>query len=366
MSELAYWLLLLKAPLVGSITAYKALKYFESPKNIFTSTDIYRKNSGLFKQKTLNWFNSANINLVSKDLKWAEKSNHHIITLIDDDYPPLLKEIADPPLILYVMGDISVLSVPQIAIVGSRAPSINGLENAYYFAKQLALNNLVITSGLALGIDARAHISAIDNNGKTIAVCGTGLDIVYPTRHKNLVNQIIDNGAVISEFPIGVAPHSNNFPKRNRVISGLSLGVLVVEATLQSGSLISARLAVEQGREVFAIPSVISNYKAKGCHKLIKDGACLTDSIDDILANIGMKNTQHITDKVVDNKKNIDKQSSILLKYLSYSPVTVDDLVLKTNLDIQTINEKLLLLELSGEVYNIPNSGFVLNDNINL
>ncbi len=366
MSELAYWLLLLKAPLVGIRTSYNALKYFESPENIFTSTDTARRNSGLFKQKTLDWFNSASIDLVKKDLIWAEQSNCHIITLIDDDYPVLLKEISDPPLILYVMGDVSTLAMPQIAVVGSRAASMHGLENAYYFAKQLALNNLVVTSGLALGIDAKAHISAIENQGKTIAVCGTGLDRVYPAKHKNLAHQITENGAVISEFPIGVAPHSNNFPKRNRVISGLSLGILVVEATLQSGSLISARCALEQGREVFAIPSVISNYKAKGCHKLIKDGACLTDSIDDILTNIGMENTQAVTNKVVNNKKNIDKQSNMLLKYLTYNPTTIDDLVLKTNLDVQTINEKLLLLELSGEVYNIPNSGFVLKNNINL
>ena len=361
MTELTDWLLLLKAPLVGVQTFYKALTYFETPKNVFTSTASMRKRSGIFKEKTLAWFNKANASLVEPDLIWQNDPDCHILTLLDKQYPQLLKEIAMPPPILYVRGQTNSLNTPQVAMVGSRNPTPSGIECAQQLTKQLVKHGLTITSGLASGIDATAHLSALDIQGKTIAVCGTGLDRVYPAKHKNLAHQITRQGALISEFPIGTPPVASNFPKRNRLISGLSLGTLVVEATIKSGSLITARLAAEQGREVFAIPSSIYNANAKGCHYLIKQGAILTESVDDILDNIKfdvpkqqtLKNNHTIIKKV-------NTKENILLKYLTYAPMTIDDLVSQSNLNVQQVSQALLELELSGIVQNVASAGFSL------
>ncbi len=362
MDELAYWLLLLKAPFLGVHTFYKALQYFETPEAVFNTTPLIRKKSGIFKLVTLNWLNSATSNLVIKDLTWQRSANCHIITFTDTHYPYLLKQIADPPPLLYVCGNLNLLNTKQIAIVGSRNPSPSGRDNAKIFARELALSNITITSGMASGIDAAAHMATLEVNAQTIAVCATGLDIAYPQKHKNLAHEISNKGALVSEFPIGTKPLAKYFPRRNRIISGLSLAVLVVEATTKSGSLITARLAAEQGREVFAIPGSIHNVRAKGCHQLIKSGAMLSESSDDILSELSLENTHqnpHNTFKT--NTKNVDKDDNILLKYLSDDPNTIDDLVFKSTLDVQVVNQELLMLELSGRIQNIPGVGFVLN-----
>ncbi len=217
---------------------------------------------------------------------WLQTNGVHLLTLSDPNYPPLLLEIADPPPLLYVWGELTALSAPQIAVVGSRRPSRQGLDDADAFAAALASAGFVITSGLAVGIDAAAHRAALSNCGRTIAVLGSGIDTIYPAVNSDLATATSRQGAVISEFPLGTPPRPNQFPSRNRIISGLSLGVLVVEAAVQSGSLVTARLAAEQNREVFAIPGSIHNPVSRGCNSLIRQGATLVQSVDDVLAEL--------------------------------------------------------------------------------
>lgn len=220
---------------------------------------------------------------VDLDLRWMENKNHHIITVFDEGYPKLLKEIHSAPPILFVAGDVPLLSMPQIAMVGSRNPTSTGRETACSFAKQLSEQGLCITSGLASGIDTAAHSGALRVGGKTIAVLANGLDKIYPAINQKLAQEIMEQGALVSEFPIGVSPKASHFPRRNRVISGLSMGTLVVEATLRSGSLITAKYALDQGREIFAIPGSIYSTQAQGCHALIRQGAKLVETPQDVL-----------------------------------------------------------------------------------
>ncbi len=357
MVDLVYWLMLLKAPHLGVKTFYRALKVFESPQQVFQATHEQRKTSGLFKKPTLEYFSNANSSLVQADLDWLKGDDCYIVSLIDTNYPSLLKTIADPPPLLYVRGNVECLSDSQLAIVGSRNPTPGGRDNAYQFAYDIAKQGVTITSGMASGIDAQAHIGALEAGANTIAVCGTGLDRIYPAKHKSLAHQISKQGALVSEFPIGTSPIASNFPRRNRIISGLSLGTLVVEASIKSGTMITAKLAADQCREVFAIPSSIHNTLSEGCHYLIKQGAQLTDGINDILGEIQpgfetLKNTQ--------NTKEIDKSASVLLKCLSYEPLTVDELVEKTSLSPQIVTQELLLLELENRITKTAGSGYVL------
>jgi DNA processing protein len=218
--------------------------------------------------------------------KWLENESNHLLTLADDDYPRQLLEIADPPPILYLKGRRELLSRPALAVVGSRNATPSGLQNAEAFARNLSDAGFTIISGMALGIDAAAHRGGLAGGGASIAVVGTGLDLVYPARNKALAHELVERGLIMSEFPLGTPALAKNFPRRNRIISGLSRGVLVVEAALASGSLITARQAGEQGREVFAIPGSIHSPFSKGCHQLIKQGAKLVDDANDILTEL--------------------------------------------------------------------------------
>ncbi|WCR46137.1 DNA-processing protein DprA [Stutzerimonas stutzeri] len=220
----------------------------------------------------------------SAALAWLEQPDRHLLCWDDPNYPALLAELPDAPPLLFIAGDAALLDRPQLAMVGSRRASRHGLDNARAFARSLAAGGFVITSGLALGIDGAAHQGALEAGGKTVAVLGTGLERLYPQRHVGLAQQILDGGgALVSELPLDCPPQASNFPRRNRIISGLSLGVLVVEASPSSGSLITARLAAEQGREVYAIPGSIHHPGARGCHQLIRQGAALVESVDDVL-----------------------------------------------------------------------------------
>ncbi len=359
--DLIYWLLLLKAPNLGVKTFYKALRYFESPQQVFTSNHTERVNSGLFRKQTLEYLTTADISSVQADIDWVKADDCHILTLIDRDYPPQLKAISDPPPILYVRGDVKCLSAPQLAIVGSRNPSTGGKQNAHDFSNRLAKLGLVITSGMASGIDAQAHIGALEAQANTIAVCGTGLDRIYPAKHKSLAHQISMQGALVSEFFIGTAPVASNFPRRNRIISGLSLGTLVVEASIKSGTMITARLAAEQGKEVFAIPSSIHNPLAEGCHELIKQGAKLTSDIDDIINELPQGLLGDISPVKIDRStKELDKTDLNVLKCLSYEALTVDQLVEKTKLSPQVVMQELLLLELDNQIEKTSSQGYIL------
>ncbi len=288
---------------------------------------------------------------VDQDLKWVSEPNHHILTLADESYPPLLKEISVPPPVLFVIGDPSLLSWPQIAIVGSRNPSTLGEKTAQAFAASLANAGLCITSGLALGIDAASHEASLANSGKTIAVMGTGLDRVYPARHKQLAHDISRNGAIISEFVLGSEPKANHFPRRNRIISGLSLGTLVIEAAKHSGSLITARQALEEGREVFAIPGSIHNPLARGCNELIRQGAKLVETAEDVLEELNLFVAEVEQDSTMPRgTSELEQTHQHILKFVAYSPTSIDTLVEETGESPEVLASTLLLLELQGYV----------------
>ncbi len=272
-------------------------------------------------------------------------------------YPPQLESIPDPPERLYLRGDPIVLAAPAIAIVGSRHPTPAGRATAFEFARRLAARGLVVTSGLASGIDAAAHRGALAAGGVTVAVCGTGLDRTYPERHAGLAGEVAAHGALVSEFPPGALPLPHHFPRRNRIISGLSLGVLVIEARHRSGSLITARLAAEQGREVFALPGSIHNPLARGCHRLIRDGARLVETVDEVVAGLQPDLFAALPPPgpqargtTAESAGPLDRESKILLNACGFEPVDVDTLVSRTGLTAASVASLLVMLELRGEV----------------
>ncbi|MBK8186710.1 MAG: DNA-protecting protein DprA [Cellvibrio sp.] len=302
----------------------------------------------------------------------GDQSEIRLLKFEDAAYPELLRQITNPPPLLFVRGNVNCLALPQIAIVGSRNPSAGGCENAEKFAQYLAKQGFAITSGLALGVDGAAHRGALSAWGKTIAVMGTAVDRIYPARHRALAQDIIEKGgALISEFPLGTGSYAGNFPQRNRIISGLSLGTLVVEAAVQSGSLITAKQALEQNREVFAIPGSIHNPLAKGCHQLIRQGATLVESAQDILDQLnGMlsfkwQEAQQTLDlseqkeiSQPDNKLHITNspETDILISAIGYDPVTLDALVERTQMPINQLITQLTLLELAGKIESLGGS----------
>jgi DNA processing protein len=304
---------------------------------------------------------------------WLAQPGHHLIAPDDTRYPVRLRQIENAPPALFVVGDPEVLAQPQLAIVGSRNPTPAGLDNAQAFAASLARAGLVITSGLALGIDAAAHQGALAAGGLTLAVCGTGLDRVYPARHRELAHAIARHGALVSEFPPGMPALAANFPRRNRLISGLSLGVLVVEAALQSGSLITARLAGAQGREVFAIPGSIHNPLARGCHRLLRDGAKLVESAQDVLEEIApllgsaarpipaaQPGRDDAAAAAVPGQP--DPEYANLLQALGHEPARIDQLAERTGLTADALASMLLILELRGEVALVPGGAYQRRD----
>lgn len=305
---------------------------------------------------------------VDTALNWAEQKNHYILDIFSENYPPLLKEIARPPLLLFVAGNLELLRTPQLAIVGSRNPTKTGQNLALDFAKDLSDFGLTITSGLALGIDSFAHEGALKSSGKTIAVLGHSIDKIYPAQNINLAKNIIENGgAFISSFPFGTSPKAENFPQRNRIISGLSLGTLVVEATVKSGSLITARLAAEQNREVFAIPGSIHNPLARGCNFIIKQGAKLVETVSDIIEELAplIKTLYYVSQKESEkqNSKSVEttytdvsnnQEYKNLLDCVGFEPTPIDVLVERSKLKIAEVSSMLLILELEGYIESVP------------
>jgi DNA processing protein len=294
---------------------------------------------------------------IASDERWLAGPNRQLVTWGSPGYPALLASTSDAPLVLFVEGAVNTLSLPQLAIVGSRNPTQIGRETATQFARHLAAAGLAITSGLALGIDAASHRGALLAGGPTLAVLGCGLDSIYPPGNADLAGEIVRHGALISDLPTGTPPLKQHFPRRNRIISGLAVGTLVVEAALQSGSLITARLAAEQGREVFAIPGSIHSPLSRGCHRLIRQGAKLVESADDIFAELGallegLGPGAHAepTDWQEDSGPALDKDYEILLDALGFAPTTVDSLVARTGFKADAVASMLLILELDGQV----------------
>ncbi len=292
---------------------------------------------------------------LSDSLRWLESDAHSIIAYGSDDYPELLSQINGAPLLLYVNGFIDALHMPSLAIVGSRNPTRGGIQNAVDFSRHLAASGYTIVSGLAQGIDTAAHRGALTAGGRTVAVLGHGIDRVYPAQNHALAHLIAASGALVTEYPLGAAPDKWHFPERNRLISGLCLGTLVIEAARRSGSLITARLATEQGREVFALPGSIHNPLARGCHELIRQGAKLTESALDISSELAPL-ASHLTQTLAVSKPSAkppidaDKDYAKLREILSFDPCSIDDLENRSELTIEQLSSMLLILELHGEV----------------
>ncbi|RCS56994.1 DNA-processing protein DprA [Parvibium lacunae] len=368
--ELESWLRLTHTPGLGPVTLCQLLRAFGPPPQILAQTQaslsqvipsklaltLLEKPTELRQQQ------------ITQTLEWVRGDDNHILTLDNPLYPAALLTCADPPPLLYLKGQLKALSAPAVAIVGSRHASVQGLSNARAFAQHLVEQQFCVVSGLALGIDGAAHEGALAAHSakpdqKTIAVVGTGLDIVYPAQHRALAHQIVAAGLIISEYPLGAKAIAHHFPRRNRLIAGLSKGVLVVEAALQSGSLITAKQAAEQGREVFAIPGSIHSPLAKGCHALIKQGAKLVESAQDILDELGAWSQPRRQFASVDEPPPAHHSSPAsheadpvtnLLEALAYEPASLDALALRTGLDAAGLNVALLQLEMAGQVERLP------------
>ena len=294
---------------------------------------------------------------LDEDLAWLGASGARIVLCTDAEYPPLLREISAAPASIYVLGSLAALISPQLAMVGSRSPTASGRATAREFAAFFTRSGLTVTSGLALGIDAACHEGALDAGGLTVAVCATGLDRVYPAEHAPLAARIHAQGALVSEFPPRTAPLRAHFPRRNRIISGLSLGTLVIEAARESGSLITARHALEQGREVFAIPGSIHSPLARGCHQLIREGAKLVEEARDVLSELRIslpKETLTAQRSLPLGDGELDKEYEMLLDALGFEPATIDVLVARTRLPFESVASMLLILELKGRVAALP------------
>lgn len=294
--------------------------------------------------------------LIEATLVWLAAPGHHLVTFHDPRYPPALAQIPDPPLLLYVSGRLDLLTQPLVAVVGSRNASVQGRVDAESFAAALSGAGLCVVSGLALGIDTAAHEGALRGGGSTIAVVGTGLDRVYPARNRALAHRIAGQGCIVSEYALGTPPLAANFPRRNRIISGLAAGVLVIEAAAQSGSLITAQMAAEQGRDVFALPGSIHSALTKGCHRLIREGAQLVETVDEVLTAMRVSplvRLQEGADAAAEAAP-AAHDDAILLGALGHEPVALDELLARLALDPGALGARLLDLELAGFVTRLP------------
>ena len=356
-ADIKFWLALLRIEGIGCKTFANLIEK-HSPEEIFTATE----------QELLDWDIKKNLveailnfdwKLVNYDLEWLAKENNDVLKITHPFYPDVLKEIYDPPQLLFIRGNPQILAYPQIAIVGSRNPSALGNKTAFDFALELSKYGFAITSGLALGIDSTAHQGALSAEGLTIAVVGTGLDRVYPSSNKELALEIVSKGAMISEFPPGTTAIGTNFPRRNRIISGLCQGLLVVEAAQKSGSLITARMALEQTREVFSIPGSIYSPLSRGCNALIKEGAKLVESPQDIIDELRQFQPRINSLRSEPEQSFLDTTQQNLLNLVMFNPTSIDDLVESSGQSVETITAELLMLEIQGFVEAIAGGCYI-------
>lgn len=381
-----YWLALWRVPRIGPVSFHKLLERCENDlPRLFGLPSIDLEKMGLkpaqtkkikeFQRARLSKDDSSDIyKQVNEDLRWWHSSDqHHIVLCLDSSYPPLLKEVAGAPPLLFVKGEVDTLAFPQIAIVGSRNPTRMGLDTAYNFSQHFARQGFITTSGLAKGIDGAAHQGALAAEGYTVAVLAHGLDQIYPRANQALADKIVENGALVSEYPIGTGPRAEYFPRRNRIVSGMSLGVLVVEAAKKSGSLITARESVQQGREVFAIPGSIHNPLAKGCHELIRQGAKLVESgehvVEELLPLLSTfkLSAVEVVNGDVQGQSKVNKSGDYpeksteaqILSLMEHDPCNADFVVSETGISIAEVNSALVMLELDGAIIS-TNSGYLL------
>lgn len=333
---------------VGSVRIRTLLDYFGSLSEAWNAPESAIRESGLQEQAIQAILTHRKTLKLEAEYAKIGQAQARMVTWIDPDYPQNLLKIHDAPPVLYIRGTLLPSDERALAMVGTRKASRYGTDVAYKMANRLAREDVTIISGLAQGIDGAAHQGALDGGGRTIAVLGCGIDKVYPTEHRNLANAIIENGALISEFPLGTPPTGTNFPRRNRIISGLSLGVLVVEAPENSGALITAESALEQGREVFAIPSNIFNANGAGCNKLIQDGAKLIMRPEDILDELNVSYDAHETKVQTEKLAPANETEKRILAYLESDPIHVDDITRDSGLSSAEVNATLTILELKG------------------
>ena len=361
--ELLAWLTLLRAPGLGGAGLRVLLQRAGTARAICRDPRSLRASAGL-DQTALEWMADPDTARLDADLAWLAQPGHRLLRCDEADFPPQLETIPQPPAALFVAGDPAALLGPQVAIVGARSATAQGLANARDFARTLSHAGLTVTSGMADGIDGAAHAAALEAGGQTVAVVGTGPDLVYPRKHRDLAARIVERGAIVSEFPPGTEARPDHFPRRNRLIAGLALGTLVVEAGLQSGSLITARLAVEAGREVFTLPGSIHNPLAKGCHRLLRDGARLVETAAEVIealvpaaqaqgaglrARLETVGTPEAPQSSSDDHGQ-DPDYVSLLAALGDVPTSLDELAERTRLAPAALSSMLLLLELEGVV----------------
>ena len=350
--ELLSWVTLTRAPELSIATLATALDALQSAEGLLEAGDRLRARASL-PPATRAFLRGASAKPSAAEEAWLAHPDHHLLAFNDARYPRALRELAGSPIALYVEGDPTILNATQLAIVGSRHPTDQGRQNAFEFARHLAERGLCITSGLAEGIDTEAHRGALAARGLTIAVLGTGPDLVYPRSNEALAGAIARSGALVSEFALGTALARANFPQRNRIIAGLSRGTLVIEAARQSGSLVTARLAGEAGREIFAIPGSIHNPLSRGCHQLIRQGAKLTETADDILTELDFS-AEFARALPTAPAAGMDKDHKILLDALGFDPTDLDALVARTGFNAQAVSSMVLILELEGHVQAAP------------
>lgn len=352
---------------VGSIRTQKLLKYFGSLDRIFKASETALKEvEGISSKIAFNILHGTRDIDIGKEIRLIEKHKVKIITFLDKDYPENLKNTYDPPVVLYVKGDAIVRDDIAIAIVGSRRASFYGMQTAEKLGFELALRGITVVSGLARGIDSSAHKGALKANGRTVAVLGSGLGRIYPEEHKGLSEAICEKGAVISEFPMMRIPDRGNFPKRNRIISGLSLGVVVVEAAERSGALITADCALQEGREVFAVPGKVDSITSKGTNRLIKQGAKLAEGVDDVLEELNLSSYGDWTDIACSQQLEmvkLDKRESLVYNLLSSDPRHMDELSEESGIAIGELSAILLSLEIGKFARQLPGKNFVKRSN---
>lgn len=340
---------------IGPTTAQRLLGSFDNPADLFRLSTSALRDAGLTAAQSQAIKDGPDQAYLDAALAWAEVEGNHLLPITAETYPATLHDLTDAPPMLFVTGDIDVLHTPQLAMVGTRNPTPGATRTAEEFAAALGAAGLTITSGLALGIDGASHRGALAGGAFTIAVMGTGPDRIYPASHRDLAHQIVDSGgAIVTEFAPGVGVHHSRFPRRNRLISALSLGTLVVEAAIRSGSLITARLAGELGREVLAIPGSIHNPLSRGCHRLIRQGAKLVETADDVLEELASRIGQltipaaHTADQTADTAVELDDEYRRLLACLDYAPTPIDELIERSGLPAASVASMLLSLELQG------------------
>ncbi len=354
-----HWIALNNVKGLGPVRIKQLLTKFDSPKEIFQQSPSTLRQSGLFTDNIIKKLHDPELlKQAEKQVSWAEGKDIQIIPLDHDKYPPILREIFAPPPVLFVKGNTEAFSKHSVGIVGMRQMGTYGSNTAKYIVKELVEHKICIVSGLALGIDSVAHKACVDNGGTTIAVLGCGVDKVYPASNRHLAEQILGKGAIISEFPLGTPPLPYNFPRRNRIISGLSAGVLVVEARKKSGSLITAHYAMQQGRDVFAIPGPIFSDKSDGTFNLIKNGAIPVKSAKDILEHIEVITHSYSSSKIMTRVVRIppellNTEERAVMKALSDEPLRMDEIAIKAKKDIAKLFTILLNLELKGAVQQV-------------